>query len=355
MWKASLALIGHRFLLFLTAFIVINASIPSTTSGVLPQIHSTRDILSRFMERVAEGPEFAALDKTMSARPGEVFSLSSDPFIWISRWVAGVTGLSPRATLLILSNLIVLLFLSELVALLSRMVPMDVAESAAILLVLWPTSYELSLGSSWALTCCLATIVVREAMDNRWLIGGIAMGLLILQHPLALGLVPLSVYLFWYFQRHFMLFQIVKRACFFLIPFGIALYFRWSQYPSFGEIFSQSALLNVFEVMKTAGSGAGWTVSQSYAGQTVAIIFFGVGAGFSALSNSGLLHRIIPLTMFLILLLFSPYAAIASRAPLAATCLEGVAAASSPIVTRIVQVLLLLLSMYEVALVFARS
>ena len=353
MWKAFIALIGHRFLLFLTAFLVINAKLPSTTSGVLPQLHPTKEILSKGLQRIFEGPEFARLDKAMAFPPSAIFKSDSDPFLWMARWLVAITGLSPHLILILLSNLFFLIFLSELFATLSRMVPTEVAEGALLLLILWPTSYEMSVGSSWAMTSCLATVVIREAMDNRWLIGGIAMGLLTLQHPLAVGLIPLLAYLFWYFQRHFLAWQILKRASFFLIPLGIALFFRWSELPSFKETLSQSALWNVAHVIQTAGKGASWTFSQSFSGQTLTILFFAIGAGVSLFSHSGFLHRILPLHMLLLLLLYTPYGGIASRASLAASCLAGISSASSPIVNRAIQMLLLLLSLYEVGVVFS--
>ena len=250
MWRVCVAFLGHRIVLLLAAFIVINSNIPSTGSGSLPQIHSTRQVWSIFVARAGEGPEFAELNRLMSHPMGQVFSATRNPFLWLPRWVAGMTGMSPSLALLLISNLFVLLFLTELVTLLSRMVPTDVAEGAAILMILWPTSYEMSVGSSLSLMAYLTTLILREAIDNRWLIAGVAIGILMLMDPLAIGLVPILLYIFWYYQRHFQLLQVIKRTCFFLIPFGIAIGMRWGAYSSLGQIFSDSALFNVISAAR---------------------------------------------------------------------------------------------------------
>ena len=76
----------------------------------------------------------------------KVFQATSNPFLWICRWVAGMTPLSPIQSLLLVSNVFLLLFLWEMYALFNRMVTPEVASAATILVVLWPTTYELSSG-----------------------------------------------------------------------------------------------------------------------------------------------------------------------------------------------------------------
>lgn len=355
MWKACLVLVGHRLLLLVAAFLAINASVPRPEGANLPRLLPIRDLGSRFHARVHEGAEFAELAKLLEAPPSVVFSLTKNPFLWVARLLCALTGLSSFACLLFLSNLFLLLLVRELVALASRMTTMDVAEAGAILFVVWPTSYELGLGSSLSLACLLSTLAVREAIDNKWLIGGAAIALLTLMDPFALGLLPLMIYLFWYFQRHFQLPQVVKRTAFFLIPVSIALFVHWDALPSLKEIASESALANVFSALKKGTEGMAWTVSRSYGGQTLTIVVFAIGAVTSALSNTGVMHRLIPAYLLVAFLIFSPYGALASRAAYAAVCLEGIAAASSPIVLRVVQALLVGLSVFEVCLVFSSA
>ena len=263
--------------------------------------------------------------------------------------MAGTTPLSPVQALLLMSNIFLLLFLWEMYSLFSRMVTPETASTATILIVLWPTTYELSLGSTLSMTCFLLALCMRHALDNRWLVVGFALesgltgsfghrsladvALYVLVLPAALSSRPAG-----------------ENTLYFLVPVGIAMGWRLNTYSHLWPVFSSSALFNVISATKSVGPS--WTFSQSYMGQTIALVFFGLGAVAAFMSNTNLIHRIIPLNMLLLLLLFSPYSALASRAPLAAACLEGIASASSRTATRIVATLMLVLSAYEVYSVF---
>lgn len=233
MWKVLLSLISQRLILLAVAFIAINQTIPSVRQpvspnerqpvSIVPKVHPTPVLWQKLLVRVAETPEGSRLNDLMRVPLTKVFRATSNPFLWICRWVAGMTPLSPIQTLLLVSNTFLLLFLWEMYALFSRMVTPDIASNATILVVLWPTTYELSLGSTLAMTCFLLALCVRHALDNRWLVVGLALGMLALLDPVAIGILPLLLYMFWYYQRHFPLGQLGKNTLYFLVPVGIAM------------------------------------------------------------------------------------------------------------------------------------
>lgn len=353
MWKVSLALIGHRLLLLVVALLAINvhlASLAPANAG--PRLLPTATLWTGFVQRVHEGQEFQEMEKLSAVSPKEIFRATRNPFLWATRWLMSLTGMRSQTALLLLSNLFLILFLSELVALLNRMGTPDVAEGAAMLMVLWPTSFEMSLGDSSALMAFLVTLIVRQAIDNRWLIAGLALFFLGLMDPIVLGLLPMLIYFFWFFQRHYQVQQVLKRTAFFLIPLGCALYLRWHEYPSVGSIFSGSALGDIMAWAKQPAAARA-SLSRSFSGQLVTVVFFAIGAGVSLLSNSGLMYRLVPLNQFVVWLFFTPYAQVASRAPLAAVCLGGIASATSQKVMRGICAVLLFLSAYEAFLTFS--
>lgn len=304
-----------------------------------------------FQRRISDTRELSAL-KVLDARPAsQVFRYSYNPFMWMARWLNGILGGSPLLTLLLLSNALLLLFLGELNALFNRMATPDVASAATILVILWPTSYELSLGSSFTLSCFLATLAIRGALDNQWLFSGLALAVLGLAEPLVVGLLPIILFIFWYFQRHFRGPQMLRRGALFLTPLVIAMAWAYQNLMTIHAQVVDSALLNLYQGL-VSGKGLGWTFSRSYAGQTLSIIFFTIGAVAAFFSNTTVVHRMIPANMLLVLLLFSPYGAVASRAPLAAVCFEGITSASAGMVLRLLQILMLCLGLFEVGAVF---
>ncbi len=353
MWKVSLALVGHRLLLLVVALLAVNVRLSSLAPAQTgPSLFPTHALWEGFLKRVSEGQEFQELDRLLAVPAKQVIYATKNPFLWAARWWVSLTHATPRGTLLFLSNLFLVLFLAELMALLSRMGTTDVAEGAALLMIVWPTSYEMSLGDSSALMAYLVTLTLRQAIDNRWLVAGVALFFLALMDPMALGLVPILIYFFWYFQRHYQVGQVLKRTAFFLIPFGLALYWRWHEYPSVARIFADSALGDIMGWVKQ-NQGVRATLSRSFGGQLVTVLFFGVGAGVSLLSNTGLMHRVVPLNQFFVWLFFTPYLSVASRASIAAACLGGIASATSRQVLRAILAALLLLSAYEAFLVFS--
>lgn len=353
MWKVSLALIGHRLLLLIVALLAVNVHLVSLLPDHAgPKLLPSDQLFTGFLKRVNEGQEFVEMERLSAQSPKEVFKTTHNPFLWSVRWAMSLTGMRAQTALLLFSNLFLLLFLSELVALLNRMGTTDVAEGAAMLMVLWPTSFEMSLGDSSALMAFLMTLVVRQAIDNRWLIAGLSLFFLGLMDPMVLGLLPMLVYFFWFFQRHFQVQQVIKRTLFFLIPLGLALYLRWHEYPTLRSVFGHSALGDIMAWVRQP-VGARATLSGSFSGQVVTVVFFGIGAVVSLLSNSGLMYRLVPLNQFVVWLFFTPYSQVASRASLAAVCLGGITSATSQKVLWGIQALFLLLGAYEVFLVFS--
>jgi hypothetical protein len=176
------------------------------------------------------------------------------------------------------------------------------------------------------------------------------LAVLALIEPLALGLLPLGLYLFWYCNGHLRGGQILKRASFFLIPMGLAVFWRYRSYGDWGQVMADSALFNLFSNgsdRPPAAMGA-----HSNTGQMIALVFLSAGTVFAFLRNTTVAHRLIPLYLFLTFLLFSPAGTIATRAPLAGVSMEGIAATSSRPVARILNFVLLVAGIYEVFLAF---
>ncbi len=109
--------------------------------------------------------------------------------------------------------------------------------------------------------------------------------------------------------------------------------------------------MNLLGVAK--GGGLAWTFSQSILGQTITILFFAVGAVLAFLSNPMLMHKLIPAALVVLLLAFSSYSAVASRALLASPALMGIASHSSRPVLKLVHLVLLGLGAYEIFALFS--
>ncbi len=352
MWRVFLAFGFHRLLLFIVALLTINSALPSSkSSGILPNFASFSTLREDFLKRVSEGPEIEALARLSSVSYGGIFSATHNPFLWLGHLLSHATGMSPVICLILFSNLFFLLFLRELNELLNRMITADVATITPILVVLWPTSYEMSLGSTLSLTCYLVTLAIRAALDDKWYFVGIAVGLLAGVDPIGVGLIPLLLFMFWYFQRHFQWQQVVKKAAFVLIPSVVGFVISRQMYAHLDQIISGSAMLNLTASV-SHGQKLGWTLSDSFAGQTITAILFIGGAITAAASNSVILHRAIPLYLFLITLSFSPYGSIASRVLIAGEALEGIALISARPVLVTVQLMFLVLGILEVRSVF---
>lgn len=352
MWKAFLAFVGHRILLFFMASLVIHSHL-AELSAPIPGAWGSSPVWHEVQRRIASLPEHESLQKILPLGPVAMLRASQDPYQWINYALVRFLRFPATLAMLLLSNVFFCLFLCEVYSLLSRMVTPEIATGGAVLAVLWPTSYEMSMGSYFAVPCFLAALTVREALDNRWLMAGVALGLLALVEPCAILLVPLLIYVFWYFQNHFPIAVMARELVMFLLPLGLAIAWRSFAYRNLGQVLADSALLNLFTVKTRGESMLRWTFSHSYLGQTVTILFFTLGAILALLSNVMLIHKLVPVTGLAMLLLFSPYGAIASRALVAAPALQGTASHSSRVTMGLLQMVLLLLGLYEVYAVFS--
>jgi hypothetical protein len=352
MWRALLSLITSRFILLVVACLAVNHQMSGPkTGGVWPGIRPTGVLLREVFGRISSrNPEVTTVNVLRGSSFASVFHYTHNPFLWLAHWTVKITHARTLPVLILFSNLFLLLFLSEIHALLSRIVTSEIAAATPILVVLWPTSYELSAGSSLAMSCWLLTLAIRSSMDNRWLVGGLALGGLALTEPLAAGLLPLMIYLFWFFQRDQPVALVARGTFFFLIPMAIAIYWSLPIYRNVPHLLYHSAAINLFTSWREGHLS--WALSRSYLGQTITAIFFLAGAIIACVSHTLFMHRLIPVYLCGLLLLFSPLSLLPSRALLAGLCLEGIATVSTKPVLKVVQLVLLSLSIVEVGTIF---
>jgi hypothetical protein len=342
MWKVFLAFVLHRGFLLAVALLTLQSS----------GVGKGGDVWNRFFERVAQGPEARVVEELGRDSVGQVISRTRNPFHWVCVAVKSVTGMRPANCLLLLSNLFLFLFLMEIFALFNRMVTSDISTLGATFVLLWPTSYELSLGSSLTLACFLLTLSLRQALEQNWWLAGLVVAALALMDPIALALLPVFAYLFWSVQRFSPAKQWGRNLGFFLVPLAIGALLSGHSWQGVMGTMDQSALLNLFYMKSPAGDGL---FSHSMAGQTLSLIFFFLGAAGGLFTNVNPVHRFLPMGVLLALLLSSPYSALASRAPLAGVCMEGIASASSGTASRIASLLMVLLGAFEVYSVFGAA
>ncbi len=347
MWKVFLAFVCHRALLFFIALTTINATLaPTSTKKIQP----TKVLVAHFIEKVGQTTESKMVDNLSQNSLSSLFTETRNPFYWIAVPIKSTTGMSSALIILILSNIFCLLFLWELYTLTSRMALPEVAVGTAALAMLWITTYELSLGSYQSLTCFLVMLVIRHALDNTWLLGGLALGLLAVTDLLAVGLVPLLVILFWYYQRHEQMGDVVKRLMLFLLPLGLALFLRNRDLMYLSTQYQSSSLATLIGYI--TGGQWGNLFSHQNLGQTISIFIFLAGTIVTIGVNTIWLHRLIPAYLFLAVLLFSDFSNLGSRIIISAIALEGVSAVSSNIVERLIQLALIVVTGFEVASIF---
>lgn len=352
MWRVSLSLLTHRFFLLVVALAAINLQILSKNTNVSAfSIQPVSSLLQGFVEKVSSSREATEIKGMMDSPISSVFSKTKDPFLWLGRLLCGLFATSPAITVLILSNIFLLLFLSELYSLVNLMALPDVAVDTCVLTILWLTSYELSIGSSLSLSCFLSSMVIRHAMDNRWLMGGLGLGFLALTKPFALFLIPLLLLIFWNQQKHFSPAEISRRAAYLVFPVTIAVFTNWSLYQNISGIVLDSALFNLIDAAKQEQNFT-WTVSQSYLGQSIAILILLLGTIASFFIFSTFLHRVLPLALFLGLLASTPYRDIATSALLVAPAFSGIAEGSASGLLKTVQAFFLIVGAVEVFRVF---
>lgn len=353
MWKVFLGVLFHRGILFFIALLAINSHISSLQPGkTLRPIKPFNELLTHFVQRVSENPEARALDQ-FRARPLEdIFKESTGPFLWVNRLFVAIVPFPSGVSVIFWSNLFLFLFLWQLFAVVERLAISEVGTGAAILTAFWITSYELSLGASLSFSCFALMVVIRSALDNLWVFSGMGTAFFLLGEPVGAALFPLLLMVFLYHQRHSPMKELFKNLFFLAVPVGIAVYVRMEAVLNLQALVQSSALFNVVQMFQS-NSQISWALSQSVLGQTVSVAFFLVGAVCALIVNTSILYRLIPLYVLLIVLGSSSYATIASRLSLAGVCLGGISAVSSPLVTRLLQIVLLALGGAEVFAIFS--
>lgn len=352
MWKIFLGFLLNRVVLLGVAFAVIHfAATSQEKSSTLPPFSEKPGVSNKIIERVNELPETQAVALWVgkSAPFPTLFTEGKSPYIWLGTLVSRTTGVSPAFVLILLSNIFFLLFLWEIFRIVSRISSEDAAEYTGLFLVFWPASYELSLGSAISFEALFLALAMRLAIDDKWLLCGLALGVLGLTDPVMVGVLPLIACWFWFYSRHYMMLPLIKRVSLLLVPIVVVVILRWPLYANFVDILRMSALNSLIAGGQTVGLK--WTLTHSFAGQTIAILFMGIGAGIAAASNISTLHRAIPIYFFVLWLLFSPYGGLASRAAMAGVCFQGIANASSRGLARLILGVFLVASAYELYLV----
>lgn len=347
MWRVLLTFSVHRLLLLLVALMTINFSAPRPNSLAHSSVFlSWSELWGGVLQKTESSAEGEAFARVSSYSIWETVKADPNPFIWTARIVKGFLPFSSAAILILLGNLFFLWFLSELYALFNRMTTQDVAETATLLAALWVTTYELSLGASYSIPGLCAVAATKHALDNRWLLVGIFAAFLASFGAVSIPILILLVVVFAYFQRHFFLAQIIKRAVFFLIPVGLMVWWRGPGWLAMAGGAADSPLMQLF--LAARGSFPISTFfAHAYIAQTLTILFFAVGLFTSIPGNMMWIHRAIPFFFFVSWILYGSFESIASRAIFAGVCMQGYGVVSSPTVARLLLVGLGVLSLYD--------
>lgn len=347
MWPTLLSYSAHRLLLLLTAFISLNVSLNrETPSTWLPKLQPASVLYNRWLEKTSQSPEL----RILTGSTEESAAYKYHPFFFLARVGTQTFKFPAFWVLLFLSNLICLLLLRELYLIFQKIATNDIAALGAILAVLWPTSYEYSLGSQHVMTGFLVATSLRRAMEDQWIMVGIAAALLALYQPLVLGLALILLYLFWTSQRYFPFGQIVKRTAFYLVPLAAVLFLRHDIYWPPDAVFRGSAILSLWNGA-LLGNWA-WIFTQENLGQTISLLFLLAGVILGLFNRVSTLYRVIPLFLWILWLVFQPYGDLSSTACIAFMALGGIAAASSPLMERSLAACLILAGTYDVFMLY---
>lgn len=340
MWRVNLSLITHRFLILVVALSALHFQESS-------QSDSLTLTWTHFIEKISASKEATELSSLSSDYLGAMFSKTKDPFLWLGNIITHIFHWSPETTILILSNLFLLLFLWELNLLVNSMALPDVAVDTCLLVILWLTSYELSLGSSLSLSCFLSVLTLRSANDRRWFICGLSLATLALTKPFALFLfVPIIISLLGHL-KYVSSGEFGLTSCLLVLPTALAVFYNWDLYSNLGLLIQDSAFMSLTTLARPHPDLA-WPFSQSYLGQTIALIilFFGTVVCFFVFST--FLHRILPLVLFLAILFTTPYRELATSTLLVAPAFSGIAELCTTGLLRVVQLLFLIFGAIEV-------
>jgi hypothetical protein len=332
MWRVSLSLITHRFFILVVALGAIHFTLSE-------QPHTTSVLWENFLGRVAQSSEATQIM--------EANTPSKDPFIWIGRLIQSYTGIRAEVLILILSNLFLVLFLWELNLFVNSLALPDVAVNTCILVIVWLTSYELSFGSSLSLSCLLTVLVLRSGNDDRWLISGLCLALLAITKPFAVFLTPFLLLILIGQNRYASSDTLARKLIYLLLPLAGAIYYRWDLYRDITAILGNSALFNLISSVDIQ-AGLSWTLTATYLGQTIALLILVTGSLICLFVFSTLIHRLLPMTLLLALLITTPYSDLATAAPLISPVFTGLAEACAPPLLKAIQMLFLVFGAIEV-------
>lgn len=345
MWKVLLSFAGHRVLLLATALVAVQFG----AGHGAPK----RDPGKLVLEKVAALPEARRIEAAEPLGFVDAAQQLRDPYLILHYAFARVTRLPVAVSLLLFANIVFLLFLWELHALIGRRVMPEIADAGVLLAILWPSSYEFSLGAPYGFACLMATLALRHAFEDRWWAVGPALALLFLAEPWTVGLAPVFLVLFWQSQRHFPWAELGPKLALLLVVPAVAMAWRWSAFQALPGDLSGSALSRLFDVA-VRGHSASWTFTHSYLGQTISIAVFALGALCSLGGGTATtMQRIVPLYLLMLVLAFTDYQMIASRILLAAPALQGLASHAARPILGFVHVVMLCLGLYEVFTLFA--
>jgi hypothetical protein len=350
MWKILVGLTTHRIFLIAIAFVAINQSLQPDVQTALPKIFSFSTLWGEFQKTVSETPEVSAVERLMALPLAEVIRNPPHPFLFLCRLMAGTLGMSAFYTVLFFSNLFLLLFLSELYGIFCRTSTTESAFAGVAFLILWPTTFELSLGSSLSLSCYLSALAVNQSFEQRWFGVGIAVALLSMSDSIVLALLPFLFFIFWTIQRHFPLTQSTKHALFFILPPVLFFFFAQTKWAGSWLGYSGTVPWQLYDAIKT--SNTGWIFSNAYLGQTISLLFFLLGGIIGLFAQIDTAYRILPIYWFLAVLFSSSYGTLGSRLILAGISLQPIAQLSAPGLRKVLLLVFLSLGAYEVYFVF---
>lgn len=352
MWKASLLFVVHRLALFLVALLFINLRLaPGSSAWSVGNQLPFLELKQHFLSVVSTGDEVQKIKELKLVSTRDLLTKVKNPFYTIGALMDSFFVLPTEVVVLILSNLFFLLFLHEMNGLLNKMVTTDLATNTLYLIVLWPTSYEMSLGSMLSFPAWLVAFCIRRCMEDRWLLVGVALALLIRSDPIGIGLIPLILYLFWFYKQLNVRSDLIKRFLYLIIPILVVAFFNMQEFLHISNIFSHSA---IFEIVNRSISEHGffWMLQQPYTGQMISLLVFAAGAMVAIFSNSSGMHRLIPLYLLISLLCLSDFTHFASRALIAGVCLMGIAALAITPALRLIMLAFFALSIRDIRSLF---
>ncbi len=347
MLKVPLTFLVHRLMLLVVALAAVNFTGVKGYMGddALPIIRPLGEVWSGFKKKLETIPETATVKRLLPLSSAAVVKSEPRAFFWAARWLCAVLRFSPLAAVLLLSNLFLILLLAETFQLLNRMVSESMAARVCILLIFWPASYEMSLGSAFAFTAYCFVKTLRASLDDTWASAGVSLGFLMLAEPTGILLLPLVIYLFLYFCQGKPNRLRLKSAALFLIAPVLVLLWKRPDFVALGRTLEGSALFNLASGMKVQGGK--W---QGQLGQLLTLLLFGLGMIVGLIQNSIWVHRMVLVATFFLWLLFATNATLASKAPLAGLCLAGLVGSPGRL---LVQYALWSLSLHEVFAAFS--